>query len=52
VSTEPEKTAWLVGAVADGCKPTETDADRMVFLAGRPQGPLTRRVTMSCAGEP
>jgi RNA polymerase sigma-70 factor (ECF subfamily) len=30
----------------------EAVREAKVFLAGRPVGPLTRRVTMSCAGEP
>lgn len=30
----------------------EAAREAKVFLAGRPRGPLTRRVTMSCAGEP
>ena len=30
----------------------EAVREAKVFLAGRPEGPLTRRVTMSCGGEP
>lgn len=30
----------------------EAVREAKVFLEGRPKGPLTRRVTMSCAGEP
>jgi hypothetical protein len=30
----------------------EAVREAKVFLAGRPEGPLTRRVTTSCGGEP
>jgi hypothetical protein len=48
MSTDTEKNAWLLGALADAYEGLALLDEH----AQTPDGPLTPRVTISCGGEP